>query len=74
VILVVFDGQKDRALWIRIQRYISGRRTPELLAGGETLTVHIPVTSRFNSRAIRAIAQDKNVLQSRFQGEGHAHV
>jgi hypothetical protein len=74
VILVVYDGQKDRAYWIHVQRYVSGSRTPELFAGGETITVHMPMANRFNSRAIRSIAREKNVLQARLQGEGSAHV
>src|SRR5262249_406494 len=74
VILVVYDGQKDRAYWIHIQRYVSGRRTPELFAGGETITVHIPMANRFNARAVRSIARDKNVLQAGLRGEGNAHV
>jgi hypothetical protein len=74
VILVVYDGQKDRAYWIHIQRHVSGPRTPELFAAGETMTVHIPTANRFTARAIRSIARDKNVLQARLEGEGHAHV
>jgi hypothetical protein len=74
VILVVYDGQTEKAYWIHIQKYFSGRRTPELFVGGETLTVHVPVAKRFNSRAIRAIARDKNILQARLRGEGHTHV
>lgn len=74
VILVVYDGQKDRAYGISVQRYVTGPRTPELFTAGETITVHIPVASRFNRRAIRAIARDKNILQARLRGEGHAHV
>lgn len=74
MILVVYDGQRDRAYWIQIQRYVTGPRTPELFTAGETITVHIPAASRFNRRAIRSIARDKNILQARLRGEGHAHV
>jgi hypothetical protein len=74
MILVVYDGQKDRAYAIHAQRYVSGRRTPELFAGGETISVHIPMANWFNSRAIRSIARDKNVLQAGLRGEGNAHV
>jgi hypothetical protein len=74
VILVVYDGQADKAYWIDIQAYVSGRRIPELFAAGDTLTVHISAANRFNSRSIRAIARDKNALQARLRGKGHAHV
>jgi hypothetical protein len=74
VILVVYDGERDRAFWTHIQVYFSGRRISELFAGGETLSVHIPMANRFNARAIRAIARDKNVLQAKLRGEGHTDV
>ena len=74
VILVVYDGQTDKAYWIHIQAYISARRTPELFGGGDTITVHIPVGNRINPRAIRAIAQSKNVLQKRLRGQGPSNA
>jgi len=74
VIFVVYDGQKNRAYWMHIQRYVSGARTPELFTAGETMTVHIPMASQFNARAIRSIARDKNILLARLGGEGHANV
>ena len=74
VILVVYDGQKDRAYWMHIQRYVSGARTPELFTAGETMTVHIPMASRFNPWATRSIARDKNILLARLGREGHDHV
>jgi hypothetical protein len=74
VILVVYDGQKDKAYWIHIQAYISDHRTPELFAGGDTIRVHIPIGSRLNQRAIRAIAQCKNNIHKRIRGKGLEHV
>jgi hypothetical protein len=74
VILVVYDGEDEKAYWIHIQAYFSGRRTPELFAGGETLSVHIPVVNRFNPRSIRAIAREKNVLQEQLRRKGPADV
>ncbi len=38
------------------------------------MTVHIPMASRFNARAIRSIAREKNILLARLGGEGRAHV
>ena len=73
VILVVYDGQRDRAFWIHIQAYFA-ERTPELFAGGETVSVRIPMSQRLNPRGIRAIARAKNCLQERLRGGGSAHV
>jgi len=74
VILVVYDGQKDRAYWIHIQAYISDRRTPELFAGGDTISFHIPIRNRINPRAIRAIARCKNDIHKQIRGKGPEHV
>ena len=73
MILVVYDGQRDRAYWIHIQAYFA-ERTPELFAGGETVSVRIPMSQRLNPRGIRAIALAKNSLQKRLRGGGSAHV
>ena len=74
VILVVYDGQKDKAYWIHIQAYISDHRTPELFAGGDTISFHIPIRNRINPRAIRAIARCKNDIHKQIRGKGPEHV
>jgi hypothetical protein len=64
VILVVYDGQEDRAYWLYVQAYFSDRSTAELFAAGDTINVHIPIRSRINRRSIRIIARHKwNVQQ-----------
>jgi hypothetical protein len=73
VILVVYDGQRDRAFWIHIQACFADR-TPELFAGGETVSVRIPMRQRLNPRAIRPIARAKSTLQEQLRGGGSAHV
>jgi hypothetical protein len=73
VILVVYDGPRDRAFWLYIQAYFADR-TPQLFAGGGTVRVHIPMSQRLNPRAIRAIARAKNALQARLRGGGPSHV
>jgi hypothetical protein len=70
VILIVYDGEKDRAYWLHIQAYVSQRGTAELFAGGETVSVRIPMRNRFNSGALREIARYKNGLQARLRGKG----
>jgi hypothetical protein len=74
VILVVYDGQKNKAYWIHVQAYISDRRTPELFAGGDTIRTYIPIGSRINPRAIRAIARSKNEIHKQIHGKGTEHV
>lgn len=74
VILVVYDGQKERAHWTNIQVYFSERPTPELFARGETISIRIPIKSRLNPQALKTIAQYKNELSQRLleKGPGHA--
>lgn len=74
VILIVYDGQKDKAYWIHIQPYISDHHTAELFAGGETINVHIPIVNRLNRRAIQEIVRSKNDLQKQLRGKGPQHV
>jgi hypothetical protein len=56
VVLVVYDGQRDRAYWLYVQRYFADWRTAELFAAGETINVHIPLRSRISQRSITRIA------------------
>lgn len=74
VILIVYDGQKDKAYWIHVQAYFSGRLSAELFAGGETVNVHIPTGNRLNQHVIRAIARHKNDLQKQLRGKGPPHA
>lgn len=74
VILVVYDGQKDKAYWVHIQAYLADRRTPELFARGGTVVVHIPVRNGLNPPAIREIARRKNDAHRQIRGKGPAHV
>jgi hypothetical protein len=69
-----YDRQKDKAYWIHIRAYISNRSTPELFAGGDTISTHIPIGSRINPRAIRAIARCKNDIHKQIDGKGTEHV
>lgn len=60
VILVVYDGQTDKAYWIDVQACLADRPPPHLFTGSDTISFHIPLKNRFNPRAIRAIARWKN--------------
>jgi hypothetical protein len=74
VILAIYDGQKDEAYWIHIQAYVSNRPTSELFAGGETMSVHVPVCNRLNPRAMQVIARRKNDIQTQLRGKGTKHA
>lgn len=74
VILVVYDGQKDKAYWIHVQAYFSDRRTAELFSGAETVSVHMPIGNRLNPRAIQKIARCKNDVHKKLRGWGPEHV
>jgi hypothetical protein len=69
-----YDGQKDKAYWIHIQAYVSGSRTPELFAGRNAISTNIPIGSRINPRAIRAIARCKNDIHKQIRGKRTEHV
>jgi hypothetical protein len=73
VILVVYDGPKDKGYWLYIQAYVSASRTAELFTGGETIHFHIPIANRLNQRAIRAIAQTKNEVHQQLRRKGPQH-
>jgi hypothetical protein len=74
VILVVYHGQEDKAYWIHVQAYISQHRTPQLFGGGDTISTHIPIGSRINPRAIRAIARCKNDIHKQIRGARTEHA
>lgn len=66
VILVVYDGRRDRAFWLDVQAYFTDRSAADLFLAGETINVHIPVANRFARRAVRGIVRRKNALQARY--------
>jgi len=67
VILVVYDGRRDRAIWLHVQAYLAGYPSPELFLSGHTITIHVPVTERLNRRSVRRIVQRKNLTQAHLQ-------
>lgn len=64
VILVVYDGKKDRANWLHIQEYFARRPTADLFLAGQTIQVHLRRADRFNRRAVQEIIRRKNALRS----------
>jgi hypothetical protein len=74
VILIVYDGENDKAYWVHIQAYMSGRRTPELFGTRGTVNVRVSMVSKFNRRAIRAIAKRKNHIHQQIRRMGPKNV
>jgi hypothetical protein len=60
IILVVYDGRRDRAFWLHIQAYFAGRPTADLFLAGQTINVHLRLSDRLNSRSIQEIVRRKN--------------
>jgi hypothetical protein len=74
VVLVVYDGRRDRALWLHVQANFADNPAADLFLAGETMNVHIPVTNRLNRRAVQRIIQRKNATQAHLQARRHSDV
>ena len=55
VILIVYDGRKDRAYWLYVQEYVDERNVSgeDLLADQDRVTVRIPLKNRLDRRSIQ---------------------
>jgi hypothetical protein len=69
VILVVYDGQRDRAFWVHVQADLTDRPSPEWFLAGKTMNVHLTRTNRLNRRSVRHIVKRKNTIHSQLQGD-----
>jgi len=67
VILVIYDGRRDRALWLHVQSYFAHHPAADLFLAGETISVRVPVTNRLNRRSVQRIIQLKNAIQAHLQ-------
>jgi hypothetical protein len=67
VVLVLYDGSRDKAYWLHVQDFFAGYPTAQLFAAGDQLNVHIPTAQRVNRRAIRQLARYKNEVQEQIQ-------
>jgi hypothetical protein len=67
VVLVVYDGQREKAYWLHVQEYFASRTTSDLFTVGETINVHIPLRSRINLHAVEQIAQRKREMNQRMK-------
>lgn len=69
VVLVVYDGKKDKAWWLSVQDYFAERPTSELFASSEWLNVHIPGRNRVSRQAIQGLARVKRLTHQRLHGK-----
>jgi hypothetical protein len=69
VILVVYDGMRDRAFWLHVQAYFGGRPTADLFLAGQTINVHLRLIDRLDRRSIREIVRRKNASRPRPMGK-----
>jgi len=60
VILVLYDAERRKAVWLSIQRHLASPGSPRPRRGAKTIRVRIPRTSALNRRAIAAIRQIKS--------------
>ena len=70
-ILAVYDAQNDRAYWLYIQAYYQQRPEFDMVAVGETVTVHIPITNVLNEAAIQKFRRFKQQILRQTEGMSH---
>lgn len=74
VILVIYDGRRDRAFWLHIQGYFTAQSSADLFLAGETISTHLPVANRFHRRSVRNIIHRKNAIQAHLERRNPADV
>ena len=53
VILVVYDGQKDQAFWLYVQRYLDEKKvSAEDLGEQDSVTLRLPLMNRLDANAV----------------------
>jgi Domain of unknown function (DUF4365) len=70
VILVVYDGRRDTSFWLHVQAAFADYGSAKFFLAGETIHVHLPMTSRLKRRSVQGIIQRKNAIHARIQGRG----
>jgi hypothetical protein len=73
VILIVYDGQRNKAYWLSIHPYFAERSASELFTAGETMHVHISVRYRVNQRSIEWMAGHKRDIHKQLQRQELSH-
>ncbi len=73
VILVVYDGQADKAYWLHVQQYLEEKNVSgeDLLADQDRVTIRIPHRNRLNRRAVEKYRQLRNRHVDLMRGDHH---
>jgi hypothetical protein len=74
VILVVYDGRRDRASWVHLQDYFSGSQAADLFPAGEWVSVRIPGSSRLGRQAIQKVARQKRLMHQQLLRKEGPHA
>lgn len=74
VILIVYDGQRDKAYWLYVQEYVEEKNVSgeDIHADQDRVTVRIPVTNRLDRKAVERFRQFRN-RHVAFMKEGFHH-
>jgi hypothetical protein len=67
VILIVYDGRKDRGYWLYVQSHFRKWKGFDLFAAGKTVTVQVPTANVVNPAAMRRFGRfrDRIMEQSK---------
>lgn len=74
VILVVYDGVKDRAYWLYMQAYFQGKRTVDLFAASRGVSLHVPMSNRLDRRSIRRFRLFRDQVYGQILSQVRHHV
>lgn len=71
VILVIYDGVRDRAWWLYMQQYLDEKRIAldDLSPDQDRVTVRIPMFNRLNRKAIKAFRRFRTLRRQELKGD-----
>ena len=71
VILVVYDGQTEKAYWLYVQHYLEGKNLSfqDLSDEQDRVTVRVPIKNRLNRKAIAQFRQFHDDLLKQMEGK-----
>lgn len=70
VILVLYDGRRDKAYWLYVQQYLNSNQVDpdKLAATQDRLTVRIPMKNRLHPRAVEQFRQFRDRVREQMKG------
>jgi len=74
VILIVYDGQRDKAYWLYVQAYFEAIRPLDLFTASGQLTVHVPTSNRLTRRAVCQFVRFRDQVQAQTEGRVRHYV